>query len=69
MLFDSDVIIEILRGDPQIVDAVAALEASGTPTYCSPINQAEIWAGMRPGEEAVTEAFFRARGEVVLDAG
>ena len=28
---------------------------------------AEIWAGVRPGEEAVTEAFFHARGEVVLD--
>jgi predicted nucleic acid-binding protein len=68
VLFDSDVIIEILRGDPDIVDAVAALEASGTPTYCSPINWAEIYAGIRPGEEAVTEAFFRARGEVLLDA-
>jgi len=68
VLFDSDVIIEILRGDPEIVDAVAALEASGTPTYCSPINWAEIYAGLRPGEEAVTEAFFNARGEVLLDA-
>ncbi len=68
VLFDSDVIIEILRGDPRIVDAVAALEASGTPTYCSPINWAEIYAGIRPGEEAMTEAFFHARGEVLLDA-
>ena len=68
VLFDSDVIIEILRGEPDIVDAVAALEATGTPTYCSPINQAEIYAGIRPGEEAMTEAFFRARGEVLLDA-
>ena len=68
VLYDSDVIIEILRGDPEIVDAVAVLEASGTPTYCSPINWAEIYGGMRPGEEAVTEAFFRARGEVLLDA-
>jgi len=68
VLFDSDVIIEILRGDREIVDAVAALEASGTPTYCSPINRAEIYAGIRPGEEAVTDPFFRARGEVVLDA-
>jgi predicted nucleic acid-binding protein len=68
VLFDSDVIIEILRGDPDIVDAVASLEASGTPTYCSPVNWAEIYAGIRPGEEAVTEAFFCARGEVLLDA-
>ena len=68
VLFDSDVIIEVLRGDAEVVDAVAVLEASGTPTYCSPINQAEIYAGIRPGEEAVTESFFLARGEVVLDA-
>jgi len=32
------------------------------------VSFAEIWAGARPGEEAVTEAFFHARGEVVLDA-
>jgi predicted nucleic acid-binding protein len=68
VLFDSDVIIEILRGDSKIVDAVMALEASGTPTYCSPVNWAEIYAGIRPGEESLTEAFFQARGEVLLDA-
>jgi len=68
VLFDSDVIIEILRGTPEVVEAVATLEASGTPTYCSPTNWAEIYAGIRPGEESVTEAFFLARGEVVLDA-
>jgi predicted nucleic acid-binding protein len=32
------------------------------------VSFAEIWAGLRPGEEAVTEAFFHARGDVVLDA-
>ena len=68
VLFDSDVIIEILRGNTEIIDAVEALEGSGVPTYCSPINHAEIYAGIRPGEEAVTDAFFHARGEVLLDA-
>ena len=67
VLFDSDVIIEILRGNPGIVDAVMLLEATGTPTYCSPINLAEIYAGIRPGEEAITEAFFSVRGEVLID--
>lgn len=38
------------------------------PTYCCAVAFAEIWAGVRPGEEVVTEAFFHARGEVVLDA-
>lgn len=32
------------------------------------MSVAEIWAGLRSGEETVTESFFRARGEVVLDA-
>ena len=38
------------------------------PTYACAVAFAEIWAGLRPGEEAVTEAFFHARGDVVLDA-
>lgn len=38
------------------------------PTYCCAVTFAEIWAGLRPGEEAAADAFFHARGEVVLDA-
>ena len=44
------------------------LERQGVPTYCSPISWAEVFAGVRPGEEAVTEGFFVARGETALDA-
>jgi predicted nucleic acid-binding protein len=68
VLLDSDVIIEILRGRRAVVDAVRSLEGSAVPTYCTAISWAEIYAGIRPGEEAVTEAFFNARGEVILDA-
>jgi hypothetical protein len=38
------------------------------PTYCTAISWAEIYAGIRTGEEPYTDEFFRARGEVVLDA-
>jgi len=38
------------------------------PTYCSAVAWAEVYAGLRPGEEPLTRAFFEARGEVVLDA-
>ena len=69
VILDSDIIIEILRGRADVIEAAYALEASGTPTYCTPISVAEVYAGMRPGEEGVTRAFFEARGEVVLDAG
>jgi predicted nucleic acid-binding protein len=47
---------------------LASTEARGIPTYCCAIAWAEIIAGLRPGEETITEAFFRARGEVILDA-
>lgn len=59
---------EALRGRREIGDAIRAIERGGVPTYCCAVSFAEIWAGLRPGEEAVTEAFFHARGDVVLDA-
>ncbi len=57
-----------MRGRADVIEAAHALEASGTPTYCTPISVAEVYAGIRPGEEHITRAFFEARGEVVLDA-
>jgi len=66
VLYDSDIIIEILRGRSRIVDAAIALERRGVPTYCTAIAWAEIYAGLRPGEEPVTQAFFETRGEIAL---
>jgi predicted nucleic acid-binding protein len=40
---------------------------TGVPTYCTAIQRAEIHAGIRAGEEPLTQAFFDARGEVVID--
>lgn len=68
ILLDSDVIIETLRGRREISNGLRAIEHRGVPTYCCAISLAEIWAGVRPGEEPVAEAFFHSRGEVVLDA-
>lgn len=68
ILLDSDVIIEALRGRREITGALRAVERSGVPTYCCSVSLAEIWAGLRAGEEPATEAFFQARGDVVLDA-
>jgi len=67
VLLDSDVIIEILRGRAGALEAAVALEESGVPTFCSAISWAEVFAGVRRGEEGPTTAFFEARGEVVLD--
>ena len=68
VLLDSDVVIEILRGRREVVEAAERLVASGVPTYCTPITWAEVFAGIKPGEEAATQAFFEARGEVALDS-
>jgi len=62
------VIIEVLRGRKQVIRAVERLEDAGVLTYSTAISWAEIYAGIRPGEELLTEAFFNARGEVLLDA-
>ena len=68
VLYDTDVIVQILRGRKAIVEAALDLEVTGIPTYCTAISWAEIYAGIRAGEEPMTQAFFEARGEVVLDA-
>ncbi len=68
VLLDSDVVIELLRGKRKIVDAALQLERSGVATYCTAIAWAEVYAGLRRGEELVTQEFFNARGEVVIDA-
>ena len=68
VLYDSDVIIEILRGRTPVVRAAGSLERRGVPTFCTAIASAEIHAGLRAGEERATDAFFEARGDVVLDA-
>jgi predicted nucleic acid-binding protein len=68
VLLDSDVVIAILRGRPKTSGELRATEAQGVPTYCCAVAWAEIVAGLRPGGETVTEAFFQARGDVVIDA-
>jgi predicted nucleic acid-binding protein len=44
------------------------MERSGVPTYCTAVTVTEVYAGVQRGEEALTDAFLAARGEVVLDA-
>ncbi len=61
-------VIDVLRGRRETADGIRALERHAVPTYCCAVTFAEIWAGLRPGEEAATDAFFHARGEVALDA-
>ena len=50
-----------------MLKTAVALEESGVATVCTAVSWAEIFAGIRPREEAATRAFFEARGELVLD--
>ncbi len=68
VLYDSDVIIEILRGRTGVVAGARKLETSGVSTYCTPVSYAEIFAGIRSGEEPYAEAFFESRTDTGLDA-
>jgi predicted nucleic acid-binding protein len=56
-----------LRGRAGTLRTALALEASGVSAFCTPISWAEVYAGVRPGEEEATRAFFEARGELPLD--
>ncbi|MBI1796076.1 MAG: PIN domain-containing protein [Candidatus Eisenbacteria bacterium] len=60
-------IIEILRGNPVLTRAGRELDRGAVPTYCTGVSWAEVFAGLRKGEEPVAEQFFEARGEVIID--
>lgn len=51
-----------------MIGAAVALGEAGVPAYCTAVSWAEVYAGMRPGEEAATRAFFEASGEIALDS-
>jgi len=61
------VVIEVLRGRKAVVAALSALETRGVATLTCGVVVAEILAGLRAGEEAATESFFHARGDIVID--
>jgi predicted nucleic acid-binding protein len=42
----------VLRGRPRTVAGLRQLAAEGVPTYCCAVSWAEIFAGIRAGEEA-----------------
>jgi hypothetical protein len=58
LLLDSDVIIEYLRGKPTMVRQIQSLILSGCRLCYTCISVAEIYAGIRPGEELITARFF-----------
>lgn len=58
ILLDSDVIIEILRGNEEVTEEVIGLGKSGRAVLYTPVSKAEIYHGIREGETGKAEALF-----------
>ncbi|HBA61440.1 MAG TPA: PIN domain nuclease [Elusimicrobia bacterium] len=69
ILLDSDVIIEILRGNGEVTEEVISLGKSGRAVLFTPVSKAEIYHGLREGETARAEMLFSGcRSVPITDA-
>lgn len=57
-LIDTDVIVEILRKNVLLTKKLKELSRQGNLIHYSPVTKAEIYHGLRPGEENKTADFF-----------
>lgn len=57
LLFDTDVLIDLLRGNQETLDQVNEFQ-QGFAHYCSVITVAEIYAGMFPKEKKCTDVLL-----------
>lgn len=65
LLIDTDVLIDYLR---DYADAVAYLESITEPVFISAITVAELYAGVREGEERTAlDSFIKAFEIVLID--
>jgi hypothetical protein len=67
LLLDTDVLIEYLRGNPEIVERVVHEFSMGTQLYYSPVTKAEIVAGLRKGEGETTAKLFGLMACLVIN--
>lgn len=65
LFFDTDVLIDVLKNNRKTIEQVRALTREAEEFYCSTINIAEIFAGMRPNEEGQTRQLLE--GLICLD--
>jgi predicted nucleic acid-binding protein len=60
LLLDTSVLIDVLRRRQGRRELLAELVRGGHTLATTALNVAEVYAGVRPGEEAATEAFLDA---------
>src|SRR5438046_10518036 len=68
MILDSDVLIDVLRGNARTARWLAAEASSGAALRYSPVSRAEIGAGVRAGEEIGIAALFAGLDAMTIDA-
>ncbi|MGH9828218.1 MAG: type II toxin-antitoxin system VapC family toxin [Blastocatellia bacterium] len=59
-LLDTSVIIDVLNGKRNRDALLKGLLDQGDLLACCPVNISEVYAGMRPKEQAATEAFLQS---------
>ena len=68
LLLDTTVLIDTLRNRNQRRSQLAALVTSGHTLATSTVNIAEVYSGMRPGEEPATRAFLAGLDQIPVSA-
>jgi len=66
-LIDTDVLIDHLRGYPQARAYLEERHKEGDLLDCSVITRAELFSGLRPGEEGQVRALLDSLQEVPVD--
>jgi predicted nucleic acid-binding protein len=65
-LLDTDILIDFLRGRGEARTFLGRYEAAAEPPVISVVSVAELWAGMRQGEERATDALLSALRKIPL---
>ena len=68
MIIDSDVIIEVLRGNTKTTAWLRKVHDSGSAIRYSPVTRAEIRAGARVRERAAISALFESLAVLSIEA-
>ncbi len=68
MILDSDVIIEVLRGNSATIGWLRAKRAAGVQLRYSPVSRAEIRAGSRRAERSAISALFGSLTALPIEA-
>ena len=66
VLLDTTVLIDLLRGEPRASERLLELRRRGDFPVTSAVNVEEVFRGLRPGEEAATEALIDGLREAAL---